>query len=76
MPKVREAERWGKSRSTERPSQPNARGRKEEGLNDEAVVAICISSHGFRHAVTQIIVNWKPCYSVLEFTESVGIAED
>ncbi len=47
-----------------------------EGPNDDAALAIRVCSYGYRGIVTQILVNWEPCYGVLSFTESVGIAKD
>ena len=61
MLKVCEAERWNKSRSTKRPCLSDARGRRV-GINDEAPVAIRVCSYGYRHIVTQILVNREPCY--------------
>ena len=71
-----EAERWDKSGSTERLYRPDARGRRAESLDDEAPGAIYISNQGYRQVVPQIFVKWEPCYGIVGFTESAGIAED
>ena len=62
MLKVCKAEGWDKSRSTERLYRPDARGRRAERLDDEALRIIYISSQGYRQAVTQIFVKRKPGY--------------
>ena len=76
MLEVCKVECGGKSRSTKPPCRPDAHGRRTEGQNDEAPLAICVCSYGYRHIVTQSFVNREPCYGVLGFRENVGIAED
>ena len=57
MQEVCEVERWSKSRSTNPPCQPDARGRRTEGFNDEVAGTVGVCSYGHRHVATQFFVN-------------------
>lgn len=48
----------------------------QKGLMMRRREQFMISSQGYRHVMTQMSVNWRPCYGVVGITESAGIAED